>query len=105
MEKLIKFKTLSKEELLNELKPYINGYMYFSYPTNDMGRIILNEYQLELFIDEYKDEYWFNEAIGYKINGDNLEFIWEENTQMRIDADKKSFYKSKAEFIARWGSE
>jgi hypothetical protein len=103
--KLIKFKKLSKEELLNELKPYINGYMYFSYPTEDVGRIIKNEYQLELFIEEHKDEYWFNEAIGYKINGNKLEFIWDEDTQARIDEDKKVFYKSKADFSARWGCE
>ena len=105
MEKLIAFKKLSKEELLNELKPYINGYMHFSYPTKDEGRIILNEYQLELFIEEHKDEYWFADAIGYRINDDDLELIWNEDTQMRIDADKKAYYRDKAEFIARRGSE
>jgi hypothetical protein len=105
--KLIKFKTLSKEELVNEIKPHIptDGYLYFSYPTEDVGIFINNGHQLELFIDVHKDDYWFADAIGYKINGNRLELIWDEDTQARIDVEKKAYYQDKAEFIARWGCE
>lgn len=105
--KLVKFKTLTKEELVNELKPYIptDGHLYFSYPTNDEGRIMRNEYQLELFIDEHKDDYWFNEAIGYRVDGNKLELMWNAETKSRIDVEKKAYYQDKASFIARWGCE
>lgn len=106
--KLIKFKTLSKEELLNELKPYIptDGYLYFSYPTNDEGTFINNGYQLELFIDEHKDEYWFADAIGYRITEENkLEFMWDADTHNRVITERKEYYDKKAEFIAKWGCE
>lgn len=101
MENLIKF----KKELLNELKKLADGeYLYFSYPTNDTGIIIPNEHQLELFIDIHKDEYWFANAIGYKVDGNKLELIWDAKTKSRIDADKQEFYRRKADFIGKYGS-
>lgn len=100
--KLIKFQTLSNEELFNELEVHIP--FEFPHPTKDVCRLIGTEDQLQRFIEDYRNEYWFD-AIGYKVEDNELTFLWDIDTHVRVIEERKKYYEKKAEFIARWGSE
>lgn len=100
--KLIKLSNLSNEEIFNEFKDHIP--FEFPHPTKDCCKVICNEDQLQRFIADYRNEYWFD-AIGYQVEDNELTFLWDADTHNRVIAERKEYYNKKAEFIARWGCE
>jgi hypothetical protein len=99
-----KFKNLLNKEIFNELKGYIP--FEFPHPTKDCCKLICNDWQLKKFIDEFRNRFWFADAIGYRITKENkLEFMWDADTHKKVITERKEYYDKKAEFIAKWGCE
>lgn len=102
MEANVKLSTLSNKEISGLLKQM--DCIWVDFPTNDICRCVNSDFRLNNFISECGDEYWFQDAIGVKVVNKTLHFIYDNKTQERINADLQAFYKDKAVFVGKYGS-